>query len=151
MANTTSALRPALTLALTLVTLAASAVGAGTTARAAVPGRDGSAHGTAEGQRDGHVIDGPFSARQRLQRQAALEQVLSGRAEVERRGGSRVVNLGERKYVELGRERTAGNPVFDDHKGVYWYAQSRHGSVRTRDTTPGSRSPRSRRTVRPSR
>ncbi|MFF8829822.1 immune inhibitor A domain-containing protein [Streptomyces sp. NPDC015131] len=70
------------------------------------PVHDDTAHGTAQGKHDGHVIDGPYSARQRQQRQVALERLLSGSAKVERRGGSKVVKLGDRKYVELGRERT---------------------------------------------
>ncbi|MFJ3158757.1 immune inhibitor A domain-containing protein [Streptomyces kanasensis] len=60
----------------------------------------------ARGPGDGHVIDGPYSAVTRLHRQAALEQVLTGRATAERRGASRVVRLGDGKYAELGRERT---------------------------------------------
>ncbi|MFG3494404.1 immune inhibitor A domain-containing protein [Streptomyces sp. NPDC047928] len=58
------------------------------------------------GGRHGDVVDGPYSARQALQRRTALERVLSGAATPERRGGSRVVRLGPGKYVELGRERT---------------------------------------------
>ncbi|MFJ4877856.1 immune inhibitor A domain-containing protein [Streptomyces sp. NPDC088745] len=54
----------------------------------------------------GHLIDGPFTAQQAQQRQTALEQVLSGRARTEKRGSSQVVKLGDKKYVELGRERT---------------------------------------------
>ncbi|MCX5200919.1 immune inhibitor A [Streptomyces sp. NBC_00237] len=54
----------------------------------------------------GHLIDGPFSAQQAQQRQTALEQVLSGKAKTEKRGSSQVVKLADKKYVELGRERT---------------------------------------------
>ncbi|MEU8521459.1 immune inhibitor A domain-containing protein [Streptomyces sp. NBC_01216] len=53
-----------------------------------------------------HDLDGPFSKQQEAQRKAALEQVLSGESKVERRGGSQVVKLGAKKYVELGREKT---------------------------------------------
>jgi immune inhibitor A len=53
-----------------------------------------------------HDLDGPFSKQQELQREAALEQVISGEAVVERRGASKVVRLDDRKYVELGREKT---------------------------------------------
>ncbi|MFI6107921.1 immune inhibitor A domain-containing protein [Streptomyces sp. NPDC051310] len=102
----------ALSAAAVLLTLAAAPApqpppGTGPPAAAVAGGaHDDAAHGTAEGRHDGHVIDGPYSARQRQQRQAALEQLLAGRAKLERRGGSRVVRLGDRKYVELGRERT---------------------------------------------
>jgi immune inhibitor A len=58
-----------------------------------------------QGQVD-HDLDGPFSKQQAEQRQAALEQVISGDAKVEKRGGSQVVKLGSKKYVELGREKT---------------------------------------------
>lgn len=53
-----------------------------------------------------HDLDGPFSKQQDQQREAALEQVISGDATVQQRGGSKVVKLGDKKYVELGRERT---------------------------------------------
>ncbi|MEV3992844.1 immune inhibitor A domain-containing protein [Streptomyces sp. NPDC049837] len=103
-----AALRAGAVLALLAGTtaVAPAATASTTTPATTAPVHDDTAHGTAEGKHDGHVIDGPFSARQRQQRQVALEQVLSGRANVERRGGSRVVKLGDRKYVELGRERT---------------------------------------------
>ncbi|WP_433547446.1 immune inhibitor A domain-containing protein [Streptomyces sp. CA-294286] len=54
----------------------------------------------------GHVIDGPHSAQQAQQRQSALEEVLKGTKKVEKRGSSKVVKLDDKKYVELGRERT---------------------------------------------
>ncbi|MEV7677395.1 immune inhibitor A domain-containing protein [Streptomyces sp. NPDC088341] len=53
-----------------------------------------------------HDLEGPFSKQQSAQREAALEQVISGDAKVEKRGGSSVVKLGGKKYVELGREKT---------------------------------------------
>ncbi|WP_172384415.1 immune inhibitor A domain-containing protein [Streptomyces sp. MNP-20] len=53
-----------------------------------------------------HDLDGPFSKQQAQQRKAALEQVVSGEAEVTKRGGSNVVKLDDKKYVELGREKT---------------------------------------------
>ncbi|MFF6791589.1 immune inhibitor A domain-containing protein [Streptomyces filamentosus] len=53
-----------------------------------------------------HDLDGPFSKQQAQQRKAALEQVLKGEAKVENRGGSKVVKLDAKKYVELGREKT---------------------------------------------
>ncbi|MFJ4922180.1 immune inhibitor A domain-containing protein [Streptomyces sp. NPDC088725] len=58
-----------------------------------------------KGQVD-HDLDGPFSKKQAAERKAALEQVLSGHAKLEKRGGSQVVKLGNKKYVELGREKT---------------------------------------------
>ena len=50
-----------------------------------------------------HDLDGPFSKQQAQAREAALEQVLSGKKDVEQRGASKVVKLDEKKYVELGR------------------------------------------------
>ncbi|GGJ87642.1 protease [Streptomyces camponoticapitis] len=54
----------------------------------------------------GHDLDGPFSKQREQQRKAALEQVLSGDAKIMKRGGSQVVKLDDKKYVELGREKT---------------------------------------------
>ncbi|MFF3322040.1 immune inhibitor A domain-containing protein [Streptomyces sp. NPDC002889] len=53
-----------------------------------------------------HDLEGPFSEQQDQQRQAALEQVISGDATVQKRGASKVVKLDDKKYVELGREKT---------------------------------------------
>ncbi|WP_328400116.1 immune inhibitor A [Streptomyces sp. NBC_00390] len=53
-----------------------------------------------------HDLEGPFSKQQDQQRQAALEQVISGDAAVQQRGASKVVKLDDKKYVELGREKT---------------------------------------------
>ncbi|MFF5280055.1 immune inhibitor A domain-containing protein [Streptomyces sp. NPDC013171] len=53
-----------------------------------------------------HDLPGPFSEQQEQQRKAALEQVLNGEATVQNRGGSKVVKLDSKKYVELGREKT---------------------------------------------
>ncbi|MER5205982.1 immune inhibitor A domain-containing protein [Streptomyces sp. NPDC002825] len=53
-----------------------------------------------------HDLEGPFSKQQEQQHKAALEQVLNGDAKVENRGGSQVVKLDSKKYVELGREKT---------------------------------------------
>ncbi|GGT14505.1 protease [Streptomyces chromofuscus] len=57
-----------------------------------------------------HDLDGPLSKTQEAQREEALRQVISGQAEVEKRAGSKVVELesrgGDSKYVELGREKT---------------------------------------------
>ncbi|MFG2225498.1 immune inhibitor A domain-containing protein [Streptomyces sp. NPDC048644] len=53
-----------------------------------------------------HDLKGPFSDRQAARRKEALQQVISGDAEAERRGASRVVKLGKSKYVELAREKT---------------------------------------------
>ncbi|WP_326661746.1 immune inhibitor A domain-containing protein [Streptomyces sp. NBC_00385] len=67
----------------------------------AVDRRDpGSAKGNA------HDLEGPFSKQQDAQRQAALEQVISGDKKVSERSGSKVVKLDDNKYVELGREKT---------------------------------------------
>ena len=57
-----------------------------------------------------HDLDGPLSRTREAQRQEALNQVISGKAQVKDRGGSQVVQLkskkGDSKYVELGREKT---------------------------------------------
>lgn len=53
-----------------------------------------------------HDLKGPFSEQQAKQKKAALEQVLSGKKDVEQRGASKVVKLDDKKYVELGREKT---------------------------------------------
>ncbi|MFE4373574.1 immune inhibitor A domain-containing protein [Streptomyces sp. NPDC056835] len=53
-----------------------------------------------------HDLDGPFSKQQERQREAALQQVIAGDATVQKRGGSQVVKLDNKKYVELGREKT---------------------------------------------
>lgn len=53
-----------------------------------------------------HDLEGPFSKQQAQAREAALDQVLSGKKNVEQRGASKVVKLDDKKYVELGREKT---------------------------------------------
>ncbi|QNE77075.1 M6 family metalloprotease domain-containing protein [Streptomyces finlayi] len=53
-----------------------------------------------------HDLEGPFSKQQDAQRQAALDQVISGDKKVTNRNGSKVVKLDDKKYVELGREKT---------------------------------------------
>ncbi|QEU94102.1 immune inhibitor A domain-containing protein [Streptomyces kanamyceticus] len=53
-----------------------------------------------------HDLDGPFSKQQAQQRKAALQQVVAGDAKVQKKGGSQVVKLDDKKYVELGREKT---------------------------------------------
>ncbi|MGW1891669.1 immune inhibitor A domain-containing protein [Streptomyces sp. NPDC002004] len=59
----------------------------------------------AKGQVD-HDLDGPFSKQQAQQHKAALEQVLAGDKKVHKQGGSEVVKLADKKYVELGRQKT---------------------------------------------
>lgn len=53
-----------------------------------------------------HDLEGPFSKQQEQAKKAALEQVLSGKKDTEQRGASKVVKLDDKKYVELGREKT---------------------------------------------
>ncbi len=57
-----------------------------------------------------HNLEGPLSQTQEAQREEALKQVISGKAQVKERAGSQVVELkskkGDSKYVELGREKT---------------------------------------------
>ncbi|WP_432072897.1 immune inhibitor A domain-containing protein [Streptomyces wuyuanensis] len=66
----------------------------------------GSDHNKAHKGHVDHDLEGPFSKQQEQQRQAALEQVISGDATVQKRGASKVVKLDNKKYVELGREKT---------------------------------------------
>ncbi|MFD7092058.1 immune inhibitor A domain-containing protein [Streptomyces sp. NPDC059896] len=105
--------RRARRLSAVIVALAATAATASafTTAQA----QDNPASGSADIERrdpapqKGHVehdLDGPFSKQQAQQREAALQQVIAGDASVQKRGGSQVVKLGDKKYVELGREKT---------------------------------------------
>ncbi|WP_345573403.1 immune inhibitor A domain-containing protein [Streptomyces prasinosporus] len=64
----------------------------------------------AERHRVEHDLEGPLSKTQEAQREEALKQVISGKAEVKEKNGSKVVQLksrkGDGKYVELGREKT---------------------------------------------
>ncbi|TWF87203.1 immune inhibitor A domain-containing protein [Streptomyces capillispiralis] len=57
-----------------------------------------------------HDLEGPLTKTQEAQREEALKQVISGKASVKNREGSKVVQLkskkGDSKYVELGREKT---------------------------------------------
>ncbi|WP_406307071.1 immune inhibitor A [Streptomyces sp. NBC_00885] len=64
------------------------------------------AHPRADVGPDEHDLPGPFTKKNRAQRKEALEQVLSGKASVRKRGASQVVRLGKGKYAELGREKT---------------------------------------------
>src|SRR6478609_6393326 len=72
---------------------------------------------TQQGQAIPHTDDLPNAAEEKRRelRQVAIQDVLSGRAKVERRGGSQVVKVGktgapaalaEDQYVELAREKT---------------------------------------------
>ncbi|MEU0970811.1 immune inhibitor A domain-containing protein [Streptomyces sp. NPDC005917] len=88
---------------------------AGFTTFAAAEAAKGPASATVDRQdpsakQDGHDLDGPLSKTQEAQRQEALDQVISGKAQVKDRDGSKVVQLkskkGDSKYVELGREKT---------------------------------------------
>ncbi|WSI70820.1 immune inhibitor A [Streptomyces sp. NBC_01335] len=63
-------------------------------------------HDPAPEKAEEHNLEGPFSEKQNSERQAALEQVISGDKKVTDRGGSKVVKLDDKKYVELGREKT---------------------------------------------
>ncbi|WP_407838990.1 immune inhibitor A domain-containing protein [Streptomyces sp. DSM 116496] len=107
-----SARRRALRAAAIGVTLAATAAtGAAFTMATADPGARVSAADrqdpTAPSKEQvKHNLEGPFSKQQEQARKAALEQVLSGKKDVEQRGASKVVKLDEKKYVELGREKT---------------------------------------------
>ncbi|MFD5145552.1 immune inhibitor A domain-containing protein [Streptomyces sp. NPDC058401] len=107
-----SARRRALRAAAIGVTLAATAAtGAAFTMATADPGARVSAADrqdpTAPSKEQvKHNLEGPYSKQQEQARKAALEQVLSGKKDVEQRGASKVVKLDDKKYVELGREKT---------------------------------------------
>ncbi|MFI6896052.1 immune inhibitor A domain-containing protein, partial [Streptomyces sp. NPDC050256] len=60
--------------------------------------------GSAKG--NSHDLEGPFSKQQDAQRQAAIEQVISGDKKTLARNGSKVVKLDDNKYVELQRQKT---------------------------------------------
>ncbi|WP_405860089.1 immune inhibitor A [Streptomyces sp. NBC_01515] len=79
---------------------------AGTAAKSASVNR----HDPAPVAQKEHDLDGPLSKTQDAQHQEALNQVISGKASVKDRNGSKVVQLkskgGKSKYVELGREKT---------------------------------------------
>ncbi|CAM5453915.1 protease [Streptomyces avidinii] len=97
------------------VTLAATAAtGAAFTIAQADPGRT-TANAPAADRQDPtasskekveHNLVGPFTVQQEQAKKAALEQVLTGKKTVEQRGASKVVKLDDKKYVELGREKT---------------------------------------------
>ncbi|MFI1421708.1 immune inhibitor A domain-containing protein [Streptomyces sp. NPDC020731] len=67
-------------------------------------------HDPAEHNHVEHDLAGPLTKTQEAQREEALNQVISGKASVKNREGSKVVQLkskkGDSKYVELGREKT---------------------------------------------
>ncbi|GGP58282.1 protease [Streptomyces calvus] len=67
-------------------------------------------HDPADRHHADHDLDGPLSKTQAAQREEAIKQVISGKASVKNRDGSKVVQLkskkGDSKYVELGREKT---------------------------------------------
>ncbi|MFI2427458.1 immune inhibitor A domain-containing protein [Streptomyces sp. NPDC018955] len=67
-------------------------------------------HDPAEHDHVEHDLAGPLTKTQEAQREEALNQVISGKASVKNREGSKVVQLkskkGDSKYVELGREKT---------------------------------------------
>ncbi|MEV7790948.1 immune inhibitor A domain-containing protein [Streptomyces sp. NPDC087512] len=101
--------------AATAVALAAAGatLSAATVAYADSPARPAAAEGNdphpAKGMKS-HDLDGPLSKTQEAQREEALKQVIAGRASVQNKDGSKVVELksrkGDSKYVELGREKT---------------------------------------------
>ncbi|RLL67089.1 immune inhibitor A domain-containing protein [Streptomyces sp. Z26] len=69
---------------------------------------DDAGHG---GEEHSHNLDGPFSAKQRAERQAALTKLAAGDGEkgdvdTFTRKDSKVMKLGDDKYVELAREKT---------------------------------------------
>lgn len=91
------------------LTTAVAAIGAAvllpaTTARAQEP-KESTPHPQAETRgTPEHNLDGPFSAKQRAERQKALERLAQGEQPTQR-GGSKVMKLGDEQYVELGREQ----------------------------------------------
>ncbi|GHJ36537.1 protease [Streptomyces sp. TS71-3] len=63
-------------------------------------------HDPAAARSHGDDLDGPFTKKQERLRETALKQVLAGKKTVKMQGGSKVVKLDDKKYVELGREKT---------------------------------------------
>ncbi|MFI9624937.1 immune inhibitor A domain-containing protein [Streptomyces sp. NPDC052042] len=105
--------RRALRGAAVVVAMAAMAATASTFATAQADDHTSGAGGATVDRRDpgtgkgnAHDLQGPFSEQQDAQRQAALEKVISGEKKISKRDGSQVVKLGDKKYVELGREKT---------------------------------------------
>ncbi|MGW1109049.1 immune inhibitor A domain-containing protein [Streptomyces sp. NPDC002540] len=105
--------RRALRAAAVVVAMAATAATASAFATAQADDHASGAKASAVERRDPgsakgneHDLKGPFSERQDAQRQAALEKVISGDKKISKRNGSQVVKLDDKKYVELGREKT---------------------------------------------
>ncbi|MFF2011100.1 immune inhibitor A domain-containing protein [Streptomyces sp. NPDC058195] len=105
--------RRALRAAAVVVAMAATAATASAFATAQADDQASGAKSTTIERRDPgsakgneHNLKGPFTKQQDAQRQAALEKVISGDKKITKRGGSQVVKLGDKKYVELGREKT---------------------------------------------
>ena len=63
-------------------------------------------HAAMAGKNHGDNLPGPFTKRQEQLKREALHQVLAGDRTLKKQDGSRVVKLGEGKYVELAREKT---------------------------------------------
>ncbi|MFD5187420.1 immune inhibitor A domain-containing protein [Streptomyces sp. NPDC058357] len=105
--------RRALRAAAVVVAMAATAATASAFATAQADDKASGAKSTIVDRRDPgsakgneHDLKGPFTEERDAQRQAALEQVISGDKKITKRGGSQVVKLDNKKYVELGREKT---------------------------------------------
>nr|WSW69006.1 immune inhibitor A [Streptomyces sp. NBC_00995] len=105
--------RRALRTGAVVVAMAATAATASAFATAQADDQASSAAATAIDRRDpgsakgdAHNLEGPFSKQQDAQRQAALEQVMTGDKKVSARNGSQVVKLDDNKYVELQRQKT---------------------------------------------
>jgi immune inhibitor A len=93
-------------LATAIAAIGATALTAGAAAADNRPGDGVDRRDPASAQHVEHDLEGPFSKQQKAERQEALKQVLSGDAKAEQRGGSKVVKLDKKKYVELAREKT---------------------------------------------
>lgn len=98
----------------TAVVLGATTLSAGFAQAAGVTGDGGTDHPASVVRSDPeqtargveHDLKGPFTKKREAQRKAALDKVIAGDARTEQRDGSKVVQLGKGKYVELAREKT---------------------------------------------
>lgn len=70
------------------------------------PGQDSRSGAHAGAEHVEHNLPGPFTERQNAERQAAVQQLVSGKADIKQRGASKSLRLGKGKYVELDREKT---------------------------------------------
>lgn len=112
MAHTRRRVRPAVAAAVLVAGLTAAVLPGAASASDTPTGAErseasrASAKDLVEPQRNSHNLPGPLTERENARRQEAIQQVVSGEAEIQQRGASKSVKLGKGKYVELDREKT---------------------------------------------